>query len=57
MCGYDYGYVRIYLCMSLWEFFYLGHVKFFLWQWLMEKICNSTWICEKFDCSKILVGH
>ena len=37
LCGYDFGYVRIYLCMSLWEFLSWSCRNFFSFRIAMEK--------------------
>ena len=57
-CGYDFGYVRIYLCMgmNLWEFFYLGHVGIFC-AWLWKNLVVVYGCVKDFDCGEILVGH
>ena len=56
-CGYDFGYVRIYLCMgmNLWEFFSWTCRNFFAWLW--ENLVVVYGCVEDFDCGEILVGH
>ena len=49
------GYVKIYLCMKLWEFF-LGMWKFFLFAWLWKNLVVVR-ICDKFGSGDILMGY
>ena len=58
MYNYDFGYVRIYLCMgmNLWEYFYLGHVGIFLHGYGKNLVVMYGCV-ENFDCGKILLGH
>ena len=63
-CGYDIGYVGIYLCMDMdmWEFFFFWWLSwscrnFFDGVWLWEKFGSCVWTCEKFLIAlKFLVG-
>ena len=50
-CGYDFGYVRIYLlCMDMQEIFvgYLGRVGLLIVHGYEKKIGSCVWTCEKF---------
>ena len=57
LCGYDFGYVRIYLFMgmNLWEIPYVEFFFFFTWLW--KNLVVLYGYVKNFNCIEILLGH